>query len=212
LELVKDGTGKVSLSVSIASDALPARAVVRAGLLEADTGQWQAATSVSGRPLDTPIALATIKIAPQIPLAAVPQHTVQATFGDVLLLLGYDLAGNGPLATITLYWQTLSGMPEDYTTFIHLLDSGGQIIAQADGQPQGGEYPTSVWDPGEIITDTKTIYQPETSSPGPYRLVAGVYLLATGERLSARSPAGVPSGDVFVLRECPEITACFRKP
>jgi hypothetical protein len=216
LEWVQGAVNRVTLSVPVAADAFPARAVVRAGILAPDSGQWRAATSVSGRLLETPLPLTTLKIAPLTPLVARPKHLVQTTFGDKLRLLGYDLASDGRVATVTLYWQALSAMGEqDYTTFIHLLDSTGQLVIQADGQPQEGEYPTSVWDTGEIVADVKMIrlsgHQPAPPPVVPFRLVAGVYLLPTGERLNT-SPAQGASGDVFLLRQCPEITACFRNP
>jgi hypothetical protein len=45
----------------------------------------------------------------------------------------------------------------DYTLFIHVLDGDGQMIGQHDGQPSGGEYPTSLWDAGEQGRDARTL-------------------------------------------------------
>ena len=68
-----------------------------------------------------------------------------------------------PIATgrdrdLTLYWQALAPLDADYTVFAHLLGeynpaTGGPVWAGHDGQPDGGHYPTTAWQPGEIILD-----------------------------------------------------------
>jgi len=35
----------------------------------------------------------------------------------------------------------VSVLDQDYTVFVHLLDSSGKLIAQADSQPRSGTYP-----------------------------------------------------------------------
>ncbi len=52
-----------------------------------------------------------------------------------------------------------------------------------------GDYPTTLWAPGEIIVDTHPI-DPTTLPPGDYYLLAGLYDPATGERLPAFGPDG----------------------
>lgn len=120
--------------------------------------------------------VATVVIRPQRPLPPAPQHVVGADFGGRLRLVGYDWQDG----RMTLYWQALAPMEEDYTTFVHVLDAQDGLAAQADGQPQDGAYPTSVWRAGEFVADEKAIVLGEER---PLRLVVGVYLLATGERL-----------------------------
>ena len=72
-----------------------------------------------------------------------------ATFGDNLDLLAVQLpqAGWAPGATvpITVTWQTAKPLDRRYTVFMHLLDSSGQLAAQADQEPFGGFYPTDRW-------------------------------------------------------------------
>jgi hypothetical protein len=89
----------------------------------------------------------------------------------------------GQTAHVTLRWQPLRPLDEDYTVFVHLLDSSGQTQAQADSQPCRGECPTSGWTPGEIIADEHLIAIPADAAPPPYRLALGMYLLESGERL-----------------------------
>jgi len=108
--------------------------------------------------------------------------------GTVLPPIQLLVAGMGPAAgitstvTLTLTWQALATVPEDYTVFVHLLAAGTKL-AQSDARPCGGECPTSGWRPGAIVVDRHPIVLPPNAPPGPYRLAVGLYLLATGERV-----------------------------
>jgi hypothetical protein len=74
-------------------------------------------------------------------------------------------------------------MEEDYTVFVHLLDSEGTIVAQEDREPLGGDYPTSHWSPGEVVQDPIQIPLEGDLQPGRYRLLVGMYDLETDTRL-----------------------------
>jgi hypothetical protein len=74
---------------------------------------------------------------------------------------------------------------KDYTVFIHLADSEGRPVAQVDGQPLSGAYPTSFWDAGERLADPYVLSIPPDVPAGEYELLTGMYLLATRERLPA---------------------------
>jgi hypothetical protein len=90
-------------------------------------------------------------------------------------------------------------MAQDYTVFMQLVDQTPTVLAQNDGEPQGGEYPTGLWDQGEIVTDRRTLTIPVGLAAGRYRLVAGLYLLGAPERLPVRGPSGpVPENWVVV--------------
>lgn len=107
-----------------------------------------------------------------------PQTMVDdLNFGGVLALRGYAWADDG----VVLYWQATGTVAADYTTFVHVVDADGVLLAQADGQPQAGVYPTSVWLPTERVPDVKR--WEVLDGKRPLRLLVGVYLLETGERL-----------------------------
>ncbi len=178
-----------TLSLPVAL-ALPARGVLEVGMVD-ETGQWQAATSATGRVLAIPLGVQTVKIAPARPFSAEPEVVTAVNFGDLLQLAGYDYDATSQI--VTLYWQAIAPMTADFTTFVHVLDENDQIIAQADGQPQQGAYPTSIWDVGEMVADAKPITLPADS--GSVRLAIGVYLLATGERLAVHTAEGLALSD-----------------
>ncbi|MBI2863962.1 MAG: hypothetical protein HYX94_05310 [Chloroflexi bacterium] len=54
---------------------------------------------------------------------------------------------------LTSIWRALGKSDEHYTVFIHLADSANRPITQHDGEPQGNEYPTTAWHPGETVVD-----------------------------------------------------------
>ena len=116
-----------------------------------------------------------------------PQHILQARLGDGLQLLGYDLVDPylepGAKIGLELYWLATAEMRTSYTVFLHLVDQSGETIAQSDQIPGEGRYPTTGWLPGEVIVDTHEIALPGDLQPGPYRLIFGMYDLATGARL-----------------------------
>jgi hypothetical protein len=126
-----------------------------------------------------------------------PPQITQPTdiaFGQptLLNLIGYDLpqtkpSHGGETLPITLYWQAEAEMEVNYTVFVQLLNSNGQVLAQVDLQPLGGAAPTTTWLPGEILTDPYTLTPPPDLPPGNYSLITGLYNAATGKRLPAAS-------------------------
>jgi len=110
-------------------------------------------------------------------------------------LIGYQFdeeAKAGESLTVSIYWQALREMKEDYTIFVHLTDDDGHLWAQGDDQPRGGDYPTDLWEPGEVVEDRHTISLPPNLPPGKYQIFVGVYLLETMDRLPAFDEKGAP--------------------
>jgi hypothetical protein len=108
-----------------------------------------------------------------------------------------DLAAGRPLA-LTLYWQVLRPPAEDATLFIHVQDSAGNIIAQHDGPPFDGRYPTGHWLPGETVATTVTLNLPDTATDNRDRdvtLYAGWYHPVTLARLPVTQQGTRPPDD-----------------
>jgi hypothetical protein len=177
-----------TLDISIAPGATPGRASLRVGLSDSD-GAWLPATSPSARALPSPPAVATIKLAPAQPVLAAPQQRLRATFGDNIALIGYDLVQEGERWRLTLYWQAEARMTEDYTRFAHLLGPDGQLLGQADGQPQNGYYPTSIWSAGETVIDTLWL-EPGVEPAGELNLAVGFYAQPSLQRLPVTDAGG----------------------
>ena len=114
--------------------------------------------------------------------------------GDVLRFLGYDLvpAEGGAGLMVTLGWQALNEMSEDYVVFVHLRDAEtGELIAQVDemprpaGQDELEHYPTSLWMRDEVVTDVHTVTVPSDMPAGSYTVTIGLYLPENGAHLTA---------------------------
>jgi hypothetical protein len=126
--------------------------------------------------------------------------------GEKIRLIGHEVKSivkAGETLRPRLYWQARAPMAEDYTAFVHLLDEGGRLRAQQDWQPQRGDYPTSLWQRGEVIWDGHEIPLPPDLPAGTYRLVAGMYLLESMERLPVFDETGrrlsddlIPLGEI----------------
>lgn len=155
----------------------------------------------SGASSDDRLILGRLKVAPSTPSHFKPSHVQTSQFGGQAELLGYDLQpGADPHSQrLTLYWEALSEMARDYTVFVHVLDATGNIVAQADHQPQDGNNPTSSWAPGEEIRDAVDLSLPMTVPSGDYRIEVGMYDLASGERLARNDANSAPAGDSLIL-------------
>jgi hypothetical protein len=122
-------------------------------------------------------------------------RTTDVAFGDRIALLGYDYEIREGLLELTLYWQAELALDENWTVFVHLADSSGEIVAQHDSQPREGRYPTSVWDQGEVVDDRHELPLAAGLRIGDYQVLVGLYSVETGERLSVSDSQGNPMGD-----------------
>ncbi|MHB0858189.1 MAG: glycosyltransferase family 39 protein [Anaerolineae bacterium] len=146
---------------------------------DAEAGEVGLVLAVGGETL----RVADLAIAPSDRLYALPdvQHPLDVRFGDVAVLRGYDLAadviGPGEPLHLTLYWQALGeGSPAvDYHVFTHLLNPANQVVAQHDGAPAGGDWPTTSWLPGQVIVDTHALTLRDDTYTGETVLEVGLY-------------------------------------
>lgn len=109
-------------------------------------------------------------------------------FGGAIDLIGYTIeprpAHGGDSIALTLYWQSQQPIEGDYTVFVHLENARGDLVFTSDSQPRGGDYPTSIWTPGETIDDPHVFKLPDDLPAGVYDVSIGLYRLDSGERLA----------------------------
>lgn len=119
-------------------------------------------------------------------------HSAQANYGDVIRLLDYTVETGTTLLHLSTRWEAQQTIAIDYKIFVHLYSTTDQsIVAQADMMPQAWTYPTSLWQPGRIITDD--LFIPLENVPaGSYYLGMGIYDPNTGTRLDIRSANSLP--------------------
>ncbi len=121
------------------------------------------------------------------------------TFGDEIELAAYQMTVRGHEVILNLFWRALQAPMNDYTAFVHILDSDGRIVAQADQPPGGRENPTSTWTAGQVFAASMVIRLPDGLPPGRYRLIGGLYDVNTQARLPASGAAGHRLGDTVDL-------------
>jgi hypothetical protein len=150
--------------------------------------------------------LGSLRILPRVPAPVHPVHPLEAKLGDAITLLGYDLAPAGAQKPgqdlkLTLYWQGAGPLSEDYSVFVHLRDGEGRKVAQTDGFPSGGAWPTSAWEPNQPVADLRSITIPADLTPGRYGLWAGMYRLSDQTRLPIRASGQEVQDDAILLAE-----------
>jgi hypothetical protein len=110
-----------------------------------------------------------------------------ARFGDQIALEGFELTRDqirrGEALAMIVYWRALTRLEKDYTIFAHLVDARGEIVAGADAPPRQGDFPTSKWRAHDVIPDSIIISIEPDVPPGEYRLLIGLYELATMQRV-----------------------------
>jgi uncharacterized membrane protein len=132
-----------------------------------------------------------------------PEQPRNDEFWDLITLTGVDLPAKstapGTTVPFSLYWQSKAPITVDLTTFAHIRDRDGNLIAQLDWIPQDawGLLPTSAWMPGRQVVDRQSVQLPNDIQSGTYSLVVGWYYAPSGERLPVtRSTSGKKSENV----------------
>jgi hypothetical protein len=120
-------------------------------------------------------------------------------FGERIMLLGYDRELLDSGLELVLYLQAERPLDQNWTVFVHLVDSTGSLVAQHDSQPRDGRYPTSVWDQGEVVDDAHLLVLPANLPDGDYQVVVGLYSVESGERLPVLDGESNPIGDSVPL-------------
>lgn len=131
---------------------------------------------------------ALIELAPDT-LAPPLGQAAHAHFAPGLTLVGYTVSSTtvaaGESVFLTFYWKAETPFAEDLTAFVHLGTglAGTSIVAQRDGAPCQGLYPTSHWRTGDVVPDSFALIIPPTAPPGTYPLTVGWYRYPSLERL-----------------------------
>jgi hypothetical protein len=137
---------------------------------------------------------ALVEVPPGTPFPA-PPHPGSARFDLGIRLLGYEWSGPevrpGESVFLTLYWEAEADLDADLTAFLHVGTGLGDSrhIAQRDGPPCQGLYPTSLWRAGDVIPDGFAVTIPPDAAPGEYPLAVGWYRYPSLERLALTAAA-----------------------
>lgn len=163
--------------------------------------------TTDGAALGEPVSLGALRIDNINRSYSLPDDAVanlNVDFGP-LTLVGSSpetvTARAGEPVELTLQWENHAAHGEVLTVFVHLLDEGGNIVANADHWPGG--LPTDILDSGQIVTDRFEMALPDDLPSGDYRVRVGIYDAASGRRLpvvasAAEADAIVGQDDVIL--------------
>jgi hypothetical protein len=137
----------------------------------------QELTDSSGKVIGGSLTLGPFVLPP--PNSTAARGAAEVQLGDGIELLSHRVSAASGQLNLTLTWGAAARPSKDYTVFTHVLDTSGKVVAQADSQPRGGNFPTSVWLPGDAVDDSYSLSVP----PGHYSVEVGMYYVPTLERL-----------------------------
>jgi hypothetical protein len=116
-----------------------------------------------------------------------PPQSLDLRIGDDIRLQGYAIdktsARPGGNLLLTLWWRAQAAPGDERSVLVQLLDRNGAVAAQADGPPARGGRPTSQWQAGETVIDSRQFALPADLPAGEYTLVFGMYRWPSLERL-----------------------------
>jgi hypothetical protein len=142
--------------------------------------EFEVASDHSGqRPL-----LATLLLSSPSPAVAAPARPFEDGIALVGARLSQPAARPGEKVELALEWLAVSRPGRDYSVFVHVRDAAGQTRFQRDRMPGDGSVPTSRWRVDDRVGDYYALELPPDLPAGEYLLVAGLYDLATGQRLA----------------------------
>lgn len=192
------------LGIVVPASALPGTYRIQLQVDAANAGRVPL-LSYANQPLSDKLFIGPFKVR-ELPVSRdeiARSRPVNLSFANLFSLLGSVLSQNqaraGESVRLTLYWRADRQAVEDYTVFIHLLDNRDAMRAQIDAQPRGGNYPTSIWEPGEIVRDDYVLNLPADLAAGDYRISLGLYRYPSLSRLQLFDASGNPLGDQLVL-------------
>jgi 4-amino-4-deoxy-L-arabinose transferase-like glycosyltransferase len=130
-------------------------------------------------------------------------NAIHQNFGNLIELSGYEMGERalrpGETLHLTLYWQALRPIPDNYAVFAHVRGEGETLWAGQDAWPQKGNAPTALWPVGQIISDTYELTLKPDTPPGQYNVEVGLYGAESFQRLRAFNAEGYPTDADFVF-------------
>ena len=122
--------------------------------------------------------------------------------GEHILLRGLNLPRTrwrpGERVEVTLYWEAVAPVEENYTVFVQVLNADGVLVAQHDAEPANGTSPTSTWEVATLVPDTHQVALPDDLPAGTYTLITGMYAYPSLRRLPI-TVEGKAAGDFIPL-------------
>ncbi len=115
----------------------------------------------------------TVMRASQPPTTIDAAQSLDLAFGP-LTLLGQTLNTDSPQAgddvRVTLFWRAEGDTRPDLTLWLELIGTDGMVIGNLETILVPDEYPTSLWQTGEVVRLPVRVRIPANVAPGPAQL------------------------------------------
>jgi hypothetical protein len=123
-------------------------------------------------------------------------------FGGQIALIGIDMPAEtvsaGSELFATAYWIAQTPLDINYQSFLHVLDSEGNLVAQSD-KLNPGEFPTRQWPTERYVRDSYRLALPQELPVGEYWLSIGLWVAEEGWRLPLLDEEGEQISDSYVF-------------
>ncbi len=143
-----------------------------------------------GKPLRDADVLGNVRVvAPTMPnITAIPNR-IEINFENGMRLLGYttSVAKPGVPTPLTFFWQATRNLAKEYAVITQIQDWRGNIFATTQAAPALGIYPTTRWQPNDIVRDPQTITLRGNTPDGEYRIVVDWFDPATNSRTQSHT-------------------------
>lgn len=182
----------------------PLLADVYVGFTEADSTEPLPAAHSTGEAVQGIAGQVEVEAWEPLDTGKLGLQPVTATFDRGIRIAGASFppaidAGTASLP-VTLLYESDGAPGEDYTAFVHLVDSAGEQAKGFDQPPAGARFPTGAWRAGDRILGEFEIALDGGLAPGRYELWTGLYRSESqGEERLAVVESGQPVEDNRVL-------------
>lgn len=96
-----------------------------------------------------------------------------------------DELSAGETLFVTLYWQALGHISEDYEVFIQIINDNGDVIGATHDFPFNGMYRSRIWKTDELTATQHWLKLSDELPVGRYTLRTGLYRMLHNEPLTA---------------------------
>ncbi|MGC9360750.1 MAG: 6-pyruvoyl-tetrahydropterin synthase-related protein [Anaerolineae bacterium] len=138
--------------------------------------------TITGHPMGT-VSLLPLKV--ESGHVAAPAYEPLGAYGPpetppVIALTDASISTHeGGMVQVALTWEALAQAPRDYWLSVRLQDAQGQPLTSRDIPPFLGGYPTTLWKPGQVLSDRVLMPVPEDADASETRVEVVLYDRAT---------------------------------
>ena len=120
---------------------------------------------------------------------------------DVLSIHAPTTIAAGETLNLDMVWRAVKSSDHVLSSFVHVLNAQGDLVAQSQSPDLTTRYPTTVWSDDEIVMGQVQVALPDTLPTGQYTLRYGMYALDTlaRQKIAAVGPVPPANNDLIEI-------------